>query len=194
MHSEAGSYTPVPAPSDSVPICYDQCRPAGTFRDFSDRHPADIWSGKRINRKTGVGKMAHRPHTLRGTPDKTNRRMKSPNQSVSPSVFPSSQSRTIESTCGPYLAMKTFPIPFMSGQFLFASRKYPAYRHESDLLHDHIGRHAIAGRTSLAPCSEPFEKFRILDVFRNRLRCRFFLLFDRLAARSFTAALALVSR
>jgi len=114
MHSEAGSYTPVPAPSDSVPICYDQCRPAGTFRDFSDRHPADIWSGKRINRKTGVGKMAHRPHTLRGTPDKTNRRMKSPNQSVSPSVFPSSQSRTIESTCGPYLAMKTFPIPFMS--------------------------------------------------------------------------------
>mgnify|MGYP007122904648 CR=1 FL=1 len=99
---------------DSVPICYDQCRQAGTFRDFSDRHPADIWSGKRINRKTGVGKMAHRPHTLRGTPDKTNRRMKSPNQSVSPSVFPSSQSRTIESTCGPYLAMKTFPIPFMS--------------------------------------------------------------------------------
>jgi len=42
MHSEAGSYTPVPAPSDSVPICYDQCRPAGTFRDFSDRRPADI--------------------------------------------------------------------------------------------------------------------------------------------------------
>ena len=61
MHSEAGSYTPVPTPSDSVPICYDQCRPAGTFRDFSDRHPADIWSGKRINRKTGVGKMVHRP-------------------------------------------------------------------------------------------------------------------------------------
>ena len=46
---------------DSVPICYDQCRPAGAFRDFSDRRPADIWSGKRINRKTGVGKMAHRP-------------------------------------------------------------------------------------------------------------------------------------